>query len=366
MFVAILHSSPHQLMRRASRPALLLALIAAALVPPAYAQDLPTAARLDGIRHVYQDWNNCGPANLTMALSYFGWSNGQAAAQQFLKPNIEDKNVTPSEMAQYVNEHANLDVRAIWRYGGTLDLLKRFIAAGFPVLAESGYDIQDLGWMGHYETIVAYDDAEQTLWVYDSYLGIGSGQGRTYSYDEFDRWWRHFNRTFMVFFPLDREAEVRDILGQYVDPSFGALRALDAARAEAALDQSDGWAWFNAGTSSAKLERWHDAAIYFDEAFRQGLPPRMLWYQFGPYQTYYQLGRYNDVIELANNTENTTTYVEETFYWRGMALAALGRHDEAITQLERALSVNRNFTAAQAALDLINSGQYVAPAAPVD
>src|SRR5690554_1170334 len=134
MFVAILHSTPHQLKRRAARLALLLpllALIAAALVPPAHAQDLPTAARLDGIRHVYQDWNNCGPANLTMALSYFGWTNGQAAAQQFLKPNIEDKNVTPSEMAQYVNEHTDLGVRAIWRYGGTVTLLKRFIAAGF-------------------------------------------------------------------------------------------------------------------------------------------------------------------------------------------------------------------------------------------
>lgn len=354
--------------RRAARAALALALLVAVLAAalPAHAQGLPPSARLNGIHHVYQEWNNCGPANLTMALSYFGWSAGQSAAQVWLKPDIEDKNVTPGEMATFANTQAGLDVRAIWRYGGSVDLLKQFIAAGFPVLAESGYDVEDLGWMGHYETVVAYDDEVQTLWVYDSYLGIGDGFGRTYSYDEFDSWWRHFNRAFLVFYPVDRELEVRDLLGSYVDPLYAADRALDKARAEAAQTPTDGWAWFNAGTSTAKMERWHDAAIYYDEAFRQGLPRRMMWYQFGPYETYYRLGRYNDVIELADNTESTTEYVEETYYWRGLAYAALGRTGEALAELDRARTFNPNFTAAHTAYDEVLNGQYVAPAAPVD
>ena len=190
---------------RAAWAAILIALAAALLAQPmatALAQgNTPSSARLNGIRHVYQDWNNCGPANLTMALSYFGWSYGQGRAASFLKPTIEDKNVSPAEMVAFVNqEQTELpDVRALWRFGGTLDLLKRLIAAEFPVVVESGYDVEDLGWMGHYETVVAYDDAEQTVWVYDSYLGIGSGFGRTYSYQEFDEWWRHFNGRFSSF-----------------------------------------------------------------------------------------------------------------------------------------------------------------------
>ena len=366
--VATLFHLPIASRRAAGRAALALTLLVTALAAalPARAQGLPSSARLNGIHHVYQEWNNCGPANLTMALSYFGWNSGQAAAQQYLKPDIEDKNVTPGEMAMYVNTQTELGVRAIWRYGGSVEILKEFIAAGFPVVAESGYDIEDLGWMGHYETVVAYDDEVQTLWVYDSYLGIGDGLGRTYTYDEFDSWWRHFNRTFLVLYPIDRELEVRDLLGSYVDPVYAAERALDKARAEAAQDPADSWAWFNAGTSAAKMERWHDSAIYFDEAFRQGLPRRMMWYQFEPYETYYRLGRYNDVIELANNTDATTEYVEETYYWRGLANAALGRTDEALADLDRAISFNPNFAAAHTAYDEVMNGAYVAPAAPVD
>ncbi|MBN1201840.1 MAG: C39 family peptidase, partial [Anaerolineae bacterium] len=195
----------------------LIVIVVAALnaTPPAYAQDgLPTSARVDGLRHVYQLWNNCGPANLTMALSYFGWPHDQEVAAAWLKPDIEDKNVSPGEMAAFVNQQTDIpNLRALWRYGGTMDLVKQFIAAGFPVIAESGFEVNDLGWMGHYETVVAYDDTTQTVWVYDSYLGLGDGSGVTHSYAEFDEWWRHFNRTFVVLFPLDREQDIRDILG---------------------------------------------------------------------------------------------------------------------------------------------------------
>jgi len=266
-------------------------------------------------------------------------------------------------MVGFVNqEQTELpDVRAFWRYGGTLDVLKRLIAAGFPVVVESGYDVEDLGWMGHYETVVAYDDAEQTVWVYDSYLGIGSGFGRTYSYAEFDDWWRHFNRTFLVFFPLDRTDEARALLGPYEDVTWAANTALNKALQEAAQDQSDPWAWFNAGVSASKLGNYYDAAAYFDLAFAYGLPFRVTWYHFSPYEAYYHVGRYQDVIDLANNTESTTAYVEETYYWRGMAYAAQGLTGEALNQFELAVRYNRNFTAAEDARARVEAGQVAVP-----
>jgi tetratricopeptide (TPR) repeat protein len=347
--------------------ALIAALLLAVIPAPAHAQgDPPASARLDGLRHIYQTWNNCGPANLTMAMSFFGWGYDQSSAGSWLKPNPEDKNVSPGQMAQYVNQISDLDgVRAFWRYGGTIELIKEFVAAGLPVLVESGYDVDDLGWMGHYETVVAYDDPSETIWVYDSYKGLGNGYGIEHSYAEFDSWWRHFNRTFIVLFSQDREADVREILGAYVDVNYAAEAALAQARQEAAQDPTDGWAWFNAGTSATKLGRYHDAAIYFDEAFRLGLPYRLMWYMFGPYEAYYNVGRYDDVLALADNTTATTVYVEETNYWRGMAYAALGRYEDAIFQFDEALAFNRNFTPAQTAKELVEAGEFVSPAAPV-
>lgn len=353
--------------------ALLIALIVVGALPgalprAAYAQgDPPASARINGLRHVFQSWNNCSGANLTMALSYYGWGYDQDVARSWLKPNVEDKNVGPGEMAGFVNQQTDLpNLRALWRYGGTIDLLKRLVAAGFPVIVESGFDVDDLGWMGHYETVVAYDDSIQTFWVYDSYLGLGSGTGVTHTYAELDSWWRHFNRAYVLLFPLDREQEVRDLLGPSVDPNYAAEQALTTARNEAAANQADAWAWFNAGTSAVKLQRYHDAAIYFDEAFRQGLPYRLMWYMFGPYEAYYHVGRYQDVLQLADNTEETTVYVEETNYWRGMALAALGRYDEAVVQFNAALAFNPNFTAALEARAAVENGTYVSPGAPAD
>src|SRR3954453_20356549 len=64
---------------------------------------IPASWNLTGIQHIYQGWNNCGPATLTMGLTYFGFKNDQYQAAQWLKPNSEDKNVSPWQIVDYVN-----------------------------------------------------------------------------------------------------------------------------------------------------------------------------------------------------------------------------------------------------------------------
>ncbi len=331
---------------------------------PAYAQGLPSSARLTGLTHTYQSWNNCGGANLTMALSYFGWTHDQEVARAWLKPNVEDKNVSPGEMVAFVNagQTALPEVRALWRFGGDMDLIKRAIAAGFPVIVESGYDVNDLDWMGHYETVVAYDDASQTVWVYDSYLGLGAdGLGEQHSYADFETWWQHFNYTVIILFTTDDETELREVLGSYVDTVYAAQVALDRAREQTLIDGTDAWAWFNRGTSYAKLRQYENAAIAFEEAFRQGLPYRLLWYMFAPFETYYHVGRYDDVLSLVANTEATTAYVEETRYWRGMVYAAQGQYDLALNEFNQALAFNPNAGMVQEAKNAVENGTFVAP-----
>ena len=38
---------------------------------------IPQNIKLTGFKHEYQTWNNCGPATLGMALSYWGWVGDQ-------------------------------------------------------------------------------------------------------------------------------------------------------------------------------------------------------------------------------------------------------------------------------------------------
>ncbi|HEX2034000.1 MAG TPA: hypothetical protein VHS99_07435, partial [Chloroflexota bacterium] len=58
----------------------------------------PPSFKLEGFRHQWQTWNNCGPATITMATSHFGRAETQAQAAPVLKPNPNDKNVGPDEL----------------------------------------------------------------------------------------------------------------------------------------------------------------------------------------------------------------------------------------------------------------------------
>ncbi len=94
------------------------------------------------------------------------------------------------------------------------------------------------------------------------------------------------------------------------------------------------------------------AAQAYDKAFEiyQTLPEdlrpyRLMWYQVGPYQAYYNTGRYQDVINLANTTFTWASkpVLEESYYWRGMAYQALGKSNLAIADLKKAAALNPNY-----------------------
>jgi len=321
----------------------------------------PPSARLSNIRYEEQGWNNCGPTTMTMALSYYGYSENQYAAARWMKPHTEDKNVSPWQMVRFV--HENTGLKALYRYGGTIDLLKRLIAAGFPVVIEKGFQPAGEDWMGHYLLLMGYDDAQQRFLAYDSYLGHGNGNGLPHPYSVLDENWRHFNRVFIVVYEPSREMALREVLGDYADPVYGYQAALEAARAEATRNPNDKWAWFNMGTSYTLLNDYQSAEVAYDQAFQLQLPWRMLWYQFGPYEAYFNVGRYDDVLTLAEANRNITPYVEETYYWKGVVYAAQGNTQSALQELDRALFYNRNFIPAQEAKAQVEAGTFQVAAA---
>jgi tetratricopeptide (TPR) repeat protein len=310
-------------------------------------QALPAAHQLTGFGYEAQGWNNCGPATLTNALTYFGYTSNQNRAADWLKPNFEDKNVSPWQMTEFVNTQVpERPVYARVRMGGTLDTLKRLLANGFPVIIEKGYDPppHDLGWMGHYLLLTGYDDASATFNTHDSYIGPDI----RYDYDYIAEYWQHFNYTYLVLFDTPSEGVVDALLGTDADARQNAVNALELARAEAVADQTDPFAWFNMGTSFVALGMMEEAAIAYDQARGLGLPWRMLWYQFGPYEAYNAVGRYDDTLALAQAALNDGGghFVEETFYYGGVAREGKGERERALNNYISALQFNPNFTPA--------------------
>src|SRR5512143_158523 len=319
--------------------------------PTQAARSTPAASQgidvlLKGAKEKYQLWNNCGPATLSMNLGFYGWQGSQVDTAKFLKPDQEDKNVSPGQMVEFAR---SVGFNALLRVNGTPESIKALLRAGVPVLIEKGFEPEDdLGWMGHYELIVGFNDLKQEFVAMDSYLG----PYQAVPYDQFDKYWRQFDRTYLVVYPNDKADQVTQLLGDQVDDATLWSGSLATAQQEAAANPNDPFAWFNLGTSEVALQNWPDAAAAYDHSRQLGLPWRMTWYQFGWFDAYLRVGRYDDVIALADATIKVTPNIEEMFYYKGLALQALGNHDTARNQFELALKYNSNFEPARQALAL--------------
>ena len=335
------------------------------LPPTPTPEPLPVRVMLSGVEPVKQTFNNCGPANLTQVLNFLDYDITQEEVASYLKPNSEDRNVSPWQIADYVNEQTYGQYRAIARSAGTFEMVKRFIAAGYPVVIEKGYDLPSSGWYGHYLTVFGYDDELGEMYSQDSYLGPFDGSGRVDKYEEVDKYWQQFNYTFYVVYLPQQEAEVMNILGPVMADDFTMWsRVAELAEEEQRKNPDDAFAWFNLGTAKTRLgaltgeqNYYQDGVAAYDIAFGMGLPPRMLWYQHQPYLAYLKTDRYNDVITLANATldEQGGRNVEETYWYKGHALAALGDIFGARAAYQASLGVNQNFYPAQTSLDWIIS-----------
>ncbi len=308
----------------------------------------PPYARVGQLPIIPQKFNNCGPTNLTIVLNHYGVDVDQFDVAGVVRPNYEDRNVSPGELVSYVNENTSL--RAAAYAGGDLDLLRRLLRAGFPVIIEKGLEPDAAtGWMGHYVTVIGYDDVTSHFLVRDTFLGPWQGDGLA-GYVDTERYWSQFNYTFIVVYPTERAVDVAAALGPtFAEPSAMWSAAVKRAREAARLEPANPFAWFNLGTSLTELATLNgdtaliDAATAaYDEARHLGLPPRMVWYQFGMYAAYLAVGRHADVLALTEATlENQGgRNVEETYYYRGLALAAAGDAAGAQAALARAAELN--------------------------
>lgn len=323
---------------------------------------LPASMNLQGVRYIDQHglYNYCAPANLAMALSFWGWSGTRIDVGKVVKPFEKDKNVMPYEMADYVAQQTQLAV--IQRSGGSTALLKALIASGFPVLVEKGAYLEDLtskvSWMGHYTVVTGYDDAAQQFMTQDSFFQADY----PVSYADFISNWRAFNYLFLVVYSHEKEAELMRALGPYADEMGAFNLALDQSAKEIYTTDSNAqfFAMYNRGTSLVNLQDYTGAAEAYDQAFQlyaklavDKRPWRMVWYQTGPYYAYFFSGRYKDVERLATQTIEAASepYIEESWLWRARARKALGDSDGAVADLHKSLEYHPGFAPSLAELN---------------
>ncbi len=300
---------------------------------------------LTGLSHVWQTWNNCGPATLSMYLSYWGTYFSQEEIRLVVRPNPEDKHAGPQELADVAQAQG---LRALVRINGSAQRLRTLLANGLPVMVSTWHEDDPGDGMGHYRLIVGYDDGAGEWLLYDSLAATAADRDAPYeplrlAYGVFASLWKVFDYRYLLVYPDEMSDIVQAIVAEDMVDQTMWERALEHALGELAEDDQNPFHWFNLGTNLVALGRHQEAASAYDQARQLGLPWRMLWYQFGPFPAYYAVGRYDEVIALADATLAVTQHVEELHYWRAMALAAKGEHAAARAALRRALDLKPGY-----------------------
>jgi hypothetical protein len=329
-----------------------------AITPTSTPAPLPTRVVLHPPDYVpsrdQQTWNNCGPATLALYLRYYGWDGDQATIAKVVKPFDTDRNVNVDELRDYVRSHAGwLD--AEFRVGGTTDLLRQLIAAGYPVMIEEAfivgedYWVNDDHWTGHYLLLTGYDDAQNGFITQDVY----KGPNQLVSYSDLDKNWQSFNRVYLLVYSPDKTLNLQSLLGDNWDETTNRQNALQTAQTEVQANPLNAFAWFNVGSNLTYLEHYADAAKAYDRARQIGLPQRMLRYQFGPFVAYFQSGRIDDLVALTQYALERTPNSEEALLWRGWALYRRGDRTGAESAFQQALQYHPGYT------DAINAINYL-------
>jgi tetratricopeptide (TPR) repeat protein len=303
-----------------------------------------------------QDLNNCGPATLALYLRYFGWKGNQYDISKVIKPTRDDRNVNVEELVYYVRTQSGW-LNAEFRVGGSLDTLKKLIAAGLPVMIEETFKADHAGWpgddlwAGHYILVTGYDDAAQQFTIQDSEYG----PNQKTSYAELDKKWQSFNRVYIMAFPPEMQPALESVLGENWDAETNRQNALKASEQETISDPQNAFAWFNYGTNLTYFERYNEAATAYDSARTIGLPERMLRYQFGPFISYFHSMRTEDLMALTKYALEITRTSEEAMLWRGWGFYRMGSNQEAINYFRAALKIQPEYQDAFYAIDYVTN-----------
>jgi hypothetical protein len=317
---------------------------------------LPLSVNLGSPSFEKQTPNNCGPATLSMYLRTFNWEGDQTNISELLKPLTADRNVNVEELIYYVRTSAGW-LNAEYRVGGSIELMKSFLAAGLPVMIEEGflfnesYWPNDDRWAGHYLLLTGYDDSNQSFIAQDSFVG----PDQVIPYQTVKNNWQTFNYVYILVYHPDQTELVKTILEDDWNPDINRELALELAELQTKQEPNNPFAWFNLGSNLVYFERYNEAAQTYDTARQLGLPQRMLRYQFGPFFAYFFSGRNEDLLALTEYALQRTPNSEETLLWRGWGRYRAGETSKAIDDFQAALEENPFYQDAKYALEFVTA-----------
>ena len=304
----------------------------------------------DNNYYVHQTFNNCGEAALSMDLSFYGIHESQQALADILRPDNnttgkgDDKSTPPDEIAAQAETYGLV---AYFRPNGNVDLLKRLVAAGFPVMTRTLLNTSED--YAHYRVVKGYNDVTGEITDED---GI-QGENVKFSYDDFLTLWKPFNYEYIVFATPTQQADLASILGAAADAPTAWGEAAQVATQALAANPNDTAAEFDLSVADYYTGDYASSVQAFEKT-GAALSEHALWYQLEPIESYYELGNYDKVFSLAQSifSNGNATY-PELYVVEGESYLKEGDTAAAKTAFGTALQYNKNLKSARDALSLV-------------
>jgi tetratricopeptide (TPR) repeat protein len=297
------------------------------------------SALVPNVPQTAQTFNNCGPATLSMIMTWAGTPKDQYELGALMRPysnpqgDNDDKSVSSDEFVEWAR---TFGLYAERRPNGTLEMLKTFNANGIAIAVKSWlHPNEDIG---HFRIIKGYDDTTRLLTQDDSF----DGPNLTIGYDEFMAMWQPFNYEYYIIVRPDQQALAEAIIGEDRDETTAWRNAIVRADRELADNPDAVYPIFNKSVAYYHLGD-NTRTIEEFEKVESRLPSRMLWYQIEPLRAYAALGNEARVYELSEQimgTENRSN--SEMYVLRGNLMKARGDGTGARAQYELALQYNVN------------------------
>ena len=316
---------------------------------PIILKPIPKSKILENNYYAKQTFNNCGPASLSMALSYYGIKKSQHELGQILRPyqnpngDNDDKSVTLTELANHAKTYG------LYTYhspNGDVELLKKFITYDIPVVTRTWLHVNED--IGHYRVVKGYDDNSQLIIQDDSY----EGSDLSFSYSDFNIMWSKFDFEYMVLIPTDKKLIAEEIIGANLDDSYAWGQAVKRNNEILQQNPYDIYSRFNLSVAYYHLSEYEKSVNEFEMVESQ-LPFRTLWYQIEPILSYYELKNYNRVFSITDKIlGNYNRAFSELYVIRGKIYQNQGDLENAKSEFEKAVFYNNNLKEAQ---ELLNS-----------
>ncbi len=305
----------------------------------------PAAYFMGQLKHSVQTLNNCGPASVVSAMSFYDLDVSQEEARQVLRPYAASRGMSQHVIPPYV---AKFGLQAKVRLNGNDDLIKALVANDIPVIVLQY--ISETWRIGHFRVVQGYDDRAGVFYANDSLLGPNVA----IAYRSFDARWDYNWSYYVPIFRPDQAPLVAAILGpDWTDKGMYA-RTIPSLEAKLAADPKDWRTWSRLVEAMTGAEHYQDALDHLDyytelrgtsaptgfgAPSSNGAPSNNASLRA---KLLNKLERYDEALAEVNaamaKTRDGMYGSGSLWLQKAEALRGLGRYDEARTAYQRAVA----------------------------